>query len=80
MTFDGTAIRWVGRRVINKYAVALVYLDGEYVDTVYNYGEDETGKILFERTGLSEGKHVLRITQSMHMIDIEYIAVGNIAN
>lgn len=79
MTFDGTAIRWVGRRVINKYAVALVYLDGEYVDTVYNYGEDETGKILFERTGLSEGKHVLRITQSMHMIDIEYIAVGNIA-
>lgn len=78
MAFEGTAIRWVGKRVINKYAVALVYLDGEYVDTVYNYGEDETGKILFERTGLPAGKHTLRITQSVHMIDIEYIAVGNI--
>ncbi len=78
MVFQGTAIRWVGKRVINRYAVALVYLDGEYVDTVYNYGEDETGKILFERTGLEPGEHTLRITQSMHTIDIEYFAIGNI--
>lgn len=78
MVFEGTAIRWVGKRVINRYAVGLVYLDGEYVDTIYNYGEDETGKILFERTGLPSGKHTLRVTQSIHTIDIEYFAVGNV--
>ena len=77
--FEGTAIRWIGKRVLNRYGVGLVYLDGEYVDTVYNYGEDETGKILFERTGLNPGKHTLKITQSTNAIDIEYLAVGNIS-
>lgn len=78
MAFEGTAVRWVGKRVLNRYAVALVYLDGEYVDTVYNYGENETGKILFERKDLKLGKHTLKVTQSTNMINIEYFAVGKI--
>lgn len=77
MAFCGTAIRWVGKRVINPYAVAMVYLDGEYVDTVYTYGEDSVGKLLFERTGLTEGEHTIRIVQNLHTIDIEYLAYGS---
>lgn len=76
LEFVGTAIRWIGKRVLEQYAVALVYLDGEYVDTVYNYGENENGKLLFERTHLAPGKHTLRIVQSMHKIDIETLAIG----
>lgn len=76
LTFQGTAIRWVGKRMINKFAVSSVYLDGELADTVYNYGEDDTGKLLFERTGLALGKHTLRIVQNIHTLDIEYLAVG----
>lgn len=76
LVFQGTAIRWIGKRMINRYAVSCVYLDGELMDTVYNYGEDDTGKLLFERTNLSPGEHTLRIVQSIHTIDIEYLAVG----
>ena len=77
MSFNGSAIRWYGKRIISPYAVAMVYLDGEQVETVYTYGEDEFGKILFERTGLKPGKHTIKIVQSMHTIEVECMAVGN---
>ena len=35
MSFNGSAIRWYGKRIISPYAVAMVYLDGEQVETVY---------------------------------------------
>lgn len=77
MSFNGSAIRWYGKRIISPYAVAMVYLDEEQVETVYTYGEDEFGKILFERTGLKPGKHTIKIVQSMHTIEVECMAVGN---
>lgn len=77
MKFQGTAIKWVGKRVISPYAVAMVYLDGEYVDTVYTYGEDSNGRLLFEKTGLTEGEHTIKIVQNMHTIDVEYLAFGS---
>ena len=76
MKFQGTAVKWVGKRVISPYAVAMVYLDGEYVDTVYTYGEDSTGRLLFEKTGLTEGEHTVKIVQNMHTIEVEYLAFG----
>ena len=76
-TFQGTAVRWIGKRVLSHYAIAMVYLDGEQVDTVYNYGEDVTGQILFERTGLTPGTHTLRILQSCETIDVECLAYAN---
>lgn len=76
-TFEGTAIRWVGKRVLSHYGIAMVYLDGEQIETVYNYGEDVTGQLLFERTGLTPGVHTLRILQSCETIDLEYLAYAN---
>lgn len=77
MKFNGSAIRWYGKRIISPYAVAMVYLDGEQAETVYTYGEDEFGKLLFEKRGLEPGEHTIKIVQSMHTIEVECMAVGN---
>ena len=72
-TFSGTAIRWYGR-TSQDYGVAEVYLDGELLETVYTYGEEATGMLLFERENLSSGTHTLRIVHNYGPIDIDYLS------
>lgn len=77
MTFRGTAVQWYGKRFLAPLGVGDVYLDGERVDTVYAYGEDAVGKLLFERRGLKDGEHTIRIVLNDKNIDLEYLAFGS---
>ena len=76
MTFRGTAVRWYGKRFLAPLGVGDVYLDGERIDAVYAYGEEAVGKLLFERKGLPDGEHTIRIVLNDQNIDLEYLAFG----
>lgn len=77
MTFEGTAIRWYGTTGITDYGAADVYLDEEFVETIYSYAEDAVGQLLFERTGLSAGEHTIRLVYNMGTVDIDYFAYAS---
>lgn len=76
MTFEGTAVRWYGQRMTD-FGVANVWLDGEMVETVYTYGPEENGQLLFEREGLDQGTHTIRIVHSSKFIDVDYLAFAS---
>ncbi|WP_432828780.1 beta-galactosidase [Dactylosporangium sp. CA-092794] len=57
--FTGTAIRWIGSQTDN-HGFADVYLDGELQATVDDSGSANQA-VLFERGGLTDGPHTLRI-------------------
>lgn len=77
LTFDGTAIRWYGR-MGPDFRTADVYIDGALVENVVVYNEQETYKVLFELTGLSEGTHTFKITTSYGAFEIDALAYGNL--
>lgn len=72
MTFEGTAVQWFGQRM-SEFGVAMVYIDGEMVETVYTFGPDSYGNLLFERTNLTPGTHTIQIVHSLKYIDIDYL-------
>ena len=72
MTFEGTAVQWFGQRM-SEFGVAMVYIDGEMVETVYTFGPDSYGNLLFERTDLTPGTHTIQIVHSLKYIDIDYL-------
>lgn len=73
MTFNGTAVQWYGQ-MMTEFGVAMVYIDDELVETVYTYGPESNGNLLFERTDLTPGEHTIRIVHSLKFIDIDYLA------
>ena len=75
MTFTGTAVQWYGQRM-TSFGVAMVYIDGEMIETVYTYGPESNGNLLFERTDLAEGEHTIKIVHSSKFIDIDYLAIA----
>lgn len=74
LTFTGTSVRWYGRTSLRNYGVADVYIDGELAENVYSYGEDLDNQILFEKTGLSEGTHTIKIVYNAGTVDLDYFA------
>lgn len=72
-TFQGTAIRWYGKRKLD-FGIADLFLDGELADNVYSYGEPRMGQLLFERTGLPEGEHTIRVVHRSRTSDVDYLA------
>lgn len=71
--FQGTAIRWYGKRSLD-FGIADVYLDGELADNVYSYGEARYGQLLFERNKLPYGLHTIRIVHRLRTSDVDYFA------
>ncbi|MCO5974067.1 beta-galactosidase [Actinoallomurus soli] len=57
--FNGTAVRWIGSKVDN-HGLADVYLDGVLQTTVDGYG-NENQAVLFQKSGLTDGPHTLKI-------------------
>lgn len=60
--------------MMTEFGVAMVYIDDELVETVYTYGPESNGNLLFERTDLTPGEHTIRIVHSLKFIDIDYLA------
>ena len=77
MTFQGTAVQWYGQ-TMTAFGVAMVYLDGELAETVFTYGPESAGNLLFEKTGLTPGEHTIRIVHSSKFIDLDYLAYGDV--
>jgi hypothetical protein len=64
LTFSGTAVRWISRTTPSA-GTAKVYLDGALVTTVDRYTADTRyQQTVFERTGLSQGTHTIRIERT----------------
>lgn len=62
--FTGTSIQWLGITNIDL-GIAEVYIDGELQTTVDCYSASgESGKILFNKDGLSSGEHTIKIVQT----------------
>ena len=77
-TFDGTAICWYGQTSAETYGITQVYIDDEFVESAYTYGEPGAGKMIFDATGLSAGTHTIRIVNTtVQPIDIDYFAVAD---
>jgi len=57
--FTGTAVRWIGPKT-NNHGFADVYLDGVKQATVDDSGSQNQA-VIFEKTGLADGSHVLKI-------------------
>ena len=74
--FNGTAIRWYGQHDTN-FGTARVYIDDVLIQEVNVNGAFEAQQLLFERTGLSAGSHVLRIVCESPVIDIDYLVYSN---
>lgn len=70
-SFEGTAVRWYGQHDTN-FGTAKVYLDDELVEIVSVNGDASVKELLFERSGLESGVHVLRIVCETPVIDIDY--------
>lgn len=77
MTFTGTAVRWYGTTSLKNYGAADVYIDGEFVETIYSYKEEAVGQLLFERTELTAGEHTIRLLYNLGTVDIDYFAYAN---
>jgi DUF1680 family protein len=60
-TFDGTGVRWVGRR-FNDAGRAEVSVDGKTVAVADQYGPRRNARFTYAVTGLPAGRHTLRIT------------------
>lgn len=77
-TFNGTAIRWYGQTSAETYGITSVYIDGEFVESAYTYGEPGSGKLIFDATGLVPGTHTIRIVNTtVQPIDIDYFAFAS---
>lgn len=62
--FTGTAVRWVSR-VTPSSGIASVYIDGSKVADVDRYSSTTAyQKVVFQRTGLSNSSHTLKIQWS----------------
>ena len=72
-TFQGTAIRWYGKRKLD-FGISDLFLDGELADSVYSYGEPRMGQLLFERTGLPVGEHTIRVVHRFRTTDVDYLS------
>lgn len=57
-----------------NFGTADVYLDGELVENIILYGQEATGQLMFERTGLEEGEHTIRLVQNAWNINLDYIS------
>ncbi len=74
-TFNGTAVQWYGQTSADTFGITNVYIDGEFIESAYTYGEPGTGKLIFKKTGLPAGEHTLRIVNTTpQAIDIDYLA------
>ncbi|HEX2064229.1 MAG TPA: S8 family serine peptidase [Acidimicrobiales bacterium] len=64
LRFSGTGIRWLARRQSNA-GISDVFLDGVKVGSVDLYNPTtRRQQVVFERTGLSPGTHVIRIVRT----------------
>ncbi len=61
LSFFGTAVRWWGQKDIN-FGKAKVEIDGQEAAVIDTYGAAARGQLLFEKTGLPEETHSIRIT------------------
>lgn len=59
-TFTGTRIAWIGPKTVD-YGYARVYVDGQYVETVSQYGTTQWRAKVWESPVLSAGQHTLEI-------------------
>lgn len=73
LTFEGTEIVWCGQRDTN-FGTARVYIDNELVEEVDVTGEMAAQEILFHKSGLVNGSHVIRIECKAPVIDVDYLA------
>lgn len=64
-------MRWYGQHDTN-FGSAKVYLDNELVETVNVNGDASVKELLFERSGLESGVHVLCIVCETPVIDVDY--------
>lgn len=79
-TFNGTAIRWYGTQNGDR-AQAEVYIDDVLDKTINCGGALDWKHLFYEKTGLSNGEHTIKIkTISSGIIDIDFFEVGNVTN
>lgn len=76
LTFTGTAIQWYGQYDTN-FGTAAVYIDNELIETVNVNGTAAVQQLLFEKTDLLAGEHVIRIECVSPVIDVDYLAYGS---
>lgn len=75
--FHGSGIRWVGRQ-LDKGGKASIYIDGRYVDTVDQYGPFSGVPWMWEKKGLAEGEHEMRVeAENEKNIDSRFRTVIN---
>ena len=69
-SFNGTGVRWIASKT-SKSGKAKVYIDGVYIATVDLYSKTSKYQVVvFERTGLSPGNHILTIENSGKRVSI----------
>lgn len=73
LTFTGTAVRWYGQNDTN-FGSAAVYIDSVLEETVNVNGTAATGLLLFEKTGLSNSEHTIRVARASATIDVDYFS------
>ena len=44
------------------------------MENIILYGQEATGQLMFERTGLEEGEHTIRLVQNAWNINLDYIS------
>lgn len=73
LTFTGTTIRWYGQNDVN-FGTALIYIDDVLQETVNVNGTLTVGKLLYEKSDLSNNQHTIRIVCDTPVIDIDYFS------
>ena len=69
-SFNGTGVRWIASKTKNS-GKANVYIDGVFAGTVDLYNRTSQYQVVvFERTGLSPGNHILTIENSGKRVSI----------
>lgn len=77
LAFTGTEIRWYGQKEIN-FGTAKVYVDDVLVETVNVNGAAAVGQLLFEKTGLANVAHTIRIECATPNIDVDYLTYTSV--
>lgn len=72
LTFEGDSVEWYGKKDTD-YGSAEVYIDGTLDEEISCMGDTATGVKLYEKTGLLDGEHTIRIVCKEPVIDIDYL-------
>lgn len=75
--FYGTGVRWIGKQLENG-GKASIYIDGKYVDTVDQYGPFSGVPWMWEKTGLENAEHDMRVeVENEKNIDSKFRTITN---